>query len=96
MPRIFSSSPNSSIKYEEFIKTLSDETLQGLTKEGTPFRRLLCISLIPFALTGNKFTQESLLALYNMEQSINPIETTGLTVNIHKPSIFHIPVDMLH
>jgi hypothetical protein len=82
-------------KYDELVKSLSDESIIELTKEKTPYRRLLCISLIPFALTGNKFTPESLLALYNMEQSINPIETTGMSLNVRKPSIFHIPVDIV-
>jgi hypothetical protein len=90
---IFLSSKTSQ-KYEEFINATSNENLIELTKEKTPYRRLLLISLIPFALTGSKFNQESLLALYNMEQSINPIETTGMAANIHQPSIFHIPADI--
>ena len=82
-------------QFEEFVRNLDRSRIVQLASEGTPFRRLLCLATGPFLLNSfllnAKDKPEALLAVYNLEVSINPTETGGLLPSLHRPSIFHIP-----
>lgn len=82
-------------KFQKLVSELDVNFISKCASEGTPFRRQLCLAIMPF-LISKPDKEDALLAIYNLEVSISPAETGGLLPNIQKPSIFHVPSSITH